>query len=99
MHFKSEFFDKEWSIYFDDSGGGSVKIMEQQQNCTYGVNYHSFFFTYLAVVLGAPIIFVLAYMSAVCVCCGEKDAAERHRNLEHDAVDEPLLDEGTRPGL
>lgn len=100
MHFRSNFFDKEWSIYFDDSkgGGGSVKIVEQQQHCTYGVHYYGIYYVYWAFALGAPLllllVYVLLHVAAVCLCCGQKDAAERRLNWDHDAVDEPLLDEG-----
>ena len=48
MHFKSEFWDKQWSIYFDDTGAGGkpVNIMQEQEHCTYGGVYFDFLMYY-----------------------------------------------------
>jgi|EP00802_Teleaulax_amphioxeia_P019868 hypothetical protein len=97
MQFKSFSWDKMWSIYFDiEAKSGSVSIVEEQQECTYGVHYHGEFFYWLLVLGGLILLvlgFVVWYVSAA--CCGHQNEPIR---LPRDdaAADAPLLDDAAR---
>ena len=95
INFQGDSWDKMWSVYYDiDSTSGSISIVQEQQECTYGVHYHGTFFLCL-LALGGFILLVLGcvlckYVSAA--CCGHKNARTRLPG-DDAAADEPLLDD------